>query len=104
MKLFLLPFSSHCSTQNIGFNDSGYVIKPQQPSSAVHGAPPFTGYRMDECCHGFSAASGKLCYWLLVCLGELKTYLNLNLILYPNPCLLVHIILVTWPLQPILSD
>jgi len=43
VKLFLLPFSSHCSTQNIGFNDSGYVIKPPQPSSAIYGAPPFTG-------------------------------------------------------------
>jgi len=30
----------HCSTQNIGFSDSGYIIKPPQPSSAVHGAPP----------------------------------------------------------------
>jgi len=28
VQLFLLPFSSHCSTQNIGFSDSGYVIKP----------------------------------------------------------------------------
>ena len=28
VKLFLLPFGSHCSTQNIGFSDSGYVIKP----------------------------------------------------------------------------
>jgi len=44
IKLFLLPFTSHCSTQNIGFSDFGYVIKPPQPSSAVHGAPPFTGY------------------------------------------------------------
>jgi len=34
-KLFLLLFSSHCSTQNIGFSDSGYFIKPPQPSSAV---------------------------------------------------------------------
>jgi len=30
--------------QNIGFSDSGYVIKSPHPSSAVHGAPPFTGY------------------------------------------------------------
>jgi len=44
VKLFLLPFSSHCSMQNIGFNNSGYVIKPAQPSSAVYGAPPFTGH------------------------------------------------------------
>jgi len=44
MKLFLLLFSSHCSTQNIGFSDSGYVIKPPQPSSAVYGALPFTGH------------------------------------------------------------
>jgi len=27
--------------QNIGFSDSGYVIKPPQPSSTVHNAPPF---------------------------------------------------------------
>jgi len=46
IKLFLLPFSSQCSTQNIGFSDSGNVVKPPQPSSVVHGAPPFTGYRM----------------------------------------------------------
>jgi len=45
VKLCLLPFSSHCSTQNIGFSDFGYVIKPPQPSSAVYGAPPFTGHR-----------------------------------------------------------
>jgi len=43
VKLFLLPFTFHCSTKNIGFNDSGYVIKPPQPSSAIYGAPPFTG-------------------------------------------------------------
>jgi len=42
--LFFLPFSSHSSTQNIGFGDSGYVIKPPQPSSATNGAPHFTGY------------------------------------------------------------
>jgi len=29
--------------QNISFNDSGYVIKPLQPSSAIYRAPPFTG-------------------------------------------------------------
>jgi len=39
----LLPFRSPCSTKNIGFNDSGYVIKALQPSSAIYGAPPFTG-------------------------------------------------------------
>jgi len=43
VKLFLLLFSSRCSTQNIGFNDSGNVIKPPQPSSAIYGAPPVTG-------------------------------------------------------------
>jgi len=43
--MFLLQFSSHCSTQNNSFSDSGYVIKPPQPSSAVYGAPPFTGHR-----------------------------------------------------------
>jgi len=32
--------------QNIGFSDSGYVIKPLQPSSAIYGAPPFTGHRV----------------------------------------------------------
>jgi len=44
IKFFLLPFSSHCSTQNISFSDSFYIIKPPQPSSAVHGALPFAGY------------------------------------------------------------
>ena len=44
INLFLLSFSSHCSTQNIGFSDTGYVIKPPQPSFAIYGAPPFTGY------------------------------------------------------------
>ena len=39
IKLFLLPFISHCSTQNIGFSDSGYVIKPPQPSSAFYRVP-----------------------------------------------------------------
>ena len=42
IKLFSLPFSYHCSTQNISFSDCAYVIKPPQLSSAVHGAPPFT--------------------------------------------------------------
>jgi len=42
-KLFLLPFGSHCSPQNIGFSDSGYVIKPPELSSAVYRAPPFIG-------------------------------------------------------------
>jgi len=32
VQLFLFLFSSHSSLQNICFNDSGYVIKPQQPS------------------------------------------------------------------------
>ena len=49
IKLFLLPFTSHCSAQNVGFRDSGYVIKPPQPSSALHGAPPFTGYHFWYC-------------------------------------------------------
>ena len=44
VQLILLPFSSHCSTQIIGFSDSRYVIKPPQPSSAIYGAPPFTGH------------------------------------------------------------
>ena len=39
VQLFLLPFSSHCSMQNIGFRDSGYVIKPPQPSSTFYKAP-----------------------------------------------------------------
>jgi len=43
VKLFLLPFTSHCSTKKIGFNDSGCFNKPPQPSSAIYGAPPFTG-------------------------------------------------------------
>jgi len=43
VKLFLLPSTSHFSKKNISFNDSGYVIKPPQPSSAIYGAQPFTG-------------------------------------------------------------
>jgi len=46
IKLFLLPFSSHCSMQTISFSDSGYVIKPPQRtklrsslSSAFHRVP-----------------------------------------------------------------
>jgi len=44
-KLFLLSvsFSYHCSKQTIVFSDSGYVIQPPQPSSAVYGSPPCTG-------------------------------------------------------------
>jgi len=38
-KLFLLPFTSHWSTQNISFSGSGYVIKPPQPSSASWRVP-----------------------------------------------------------------
>jgi len=30
--------------QNITFNNSSYVIKPPQPSTTLHGAPPFTRY------------------------------------------------------------
>jgi len=30
--------------QNISFSDSSYIIKPPQPSSALHRAPLFTGY------------------------------------------------------------
>jgi len=43
-QLFLLLFTFHCSMQNIGFSDSGDVIKPPQPSpcSALYGAPLFT--------------------------------------------------------------
>ena len=45
VQLFLLPFSSHCSMQNTSFSNSGYVIKPLQPSSAIYGALPFTGHQ-----------------------------------------------------------
>jgi len=40
VNLFLLPFTSHCSTQNIGFSDFGYVIKPPNQS------PLFTELRL----------------------------------------------------------
>jgi len=33
--------------KNIGFNDSGYIIKPPQPCTAIYGAPPFTGNHCD---------------------------------------------------------
>jgi len=36
VKLFLLLFSSHCSTQNISFNDSSYVIKPPLLCTELH--------------------------------------------------------------------
>jgi len=49
INLFLLPFTSHCSTQNVGFSDPGYVIKHPQPSSAIYGAPPFKGYLKCSC-------------------------------------------------------
>jgi len=28
VQLFLVPFSSHCSTENISLSDSGYIMKP----------------------------------------------------------------------------
>jgi len=34
--------------QNIGFSNSGYVKPPQPSCSAVHRAPPFTGYRKSD--------------------------------------------------------
>jgi len=49
VKLFLLPFSSRCSTQ-ISFSGPVYLIKPPQPSSAVYGALPFTGHPSKCCC------------------------------------------------------
>jgi len=49
INLFLLPFSSHCSTQNIGFSDFGYVIKPPLPSYTIYRAPPFTGHCQNGC-------------------------------------------------------
>jgi len=42
-KYFSLLFSVY-SFYNATFFHSGYVIKPPQPSSAIHGAPPFTEY------------------------------------------------------------
>jgi len=44
-ELFSLPFSFHCSMQNIGFSNLGYVIKPPQPSSTIYRALPFTGHQ-----------------------------------------------------------
>jgi len=38
---FFLHFYCIC---NATFFHSGYIIKPLQPSSAVYGAPPFTGH------------------------------------------------------------
>jgi len=38
----LLPFTAHCLTKNIGFNNSGYVIQAPLLVS-IYGAPPFTG-------------------------------------------------------------
>jgi len=53
----LLSFTSHCSTKNIGFNDSRYVSKPPQPSSAIYGAPPFTGNHKKETTFKFEIGS-----------------------------------------------
>jgi len=50
VQLFLLPFSSHCSMQNISFTDSGYVIKP----------PLFT-----ELCLLQGTLAHRLIYWQL---------------------------------------
>jgi len=54
IKLFLLPLSSHCSTQNIGFSNSGYVIKPLQPSSAVTELSLLQGTLIIVALHGIS--------------------------------------------------
>jgi len=32
--------------QNIGFSNSGYIMKPLQPRSAIYRAPNFTGHRV----------------------------------------------------------
>ena len=40
---FILHFFSFFCFCNATFFYSGYVIKPLQPSSAIYGAPPFTG-------------------------------------------------------------
>jgi len=32
--------------QSIGFNNSGYVIRPPQRRSAIYGDPPFTGHQI----------------------------------------------------------
>jgi len=40
--IFLLLFYFYCFC-NTTFLHSSYVIKPPQPSSAIYGAPPFTG-------------------------------------------------------------
>jgi len=50
VQLFLLPFSFHCSMQNISFTDSGYVIKP----------PLFT-----ELCLLQGTLAHRLIYWQL---------------------------------------
>jgi len=43
-KMFFLCFFSVYSFCNATSFHSSYVIKPLQPSSAIYGAPPFTGH------------------------------------------------------------
>ena len=45
--IFPSLFSFFCFC-NATFFHSGYVIKPPQPSSAIYGAPPFTGHRLQN--------------------------------------------------------
>jgi len=66
VQLFLLPFSSHCSTQNIGFNDSGYVIKPPQPSSVIYGAQPFTGNALKTIIIGEMLGTPTQCHTFVI--------------------------------------
>ena len=42
-KIFFICFFSVCSFCNATFFQSGYIIKPPQPSSTICGALPFTG-------------------------------------------------------------
>ena len=67
VQLFLLPFSSHCPMQNIGFSDSGYVFKPPQPSSAIYGALPvtLTGHPKATVVYKPKINKYKCCYTLL---------------------------------------
>ena len=44
-KTFFLHFSSLFCFCNVTFFYSSYIITPPQPSSAIYGAPPFTGNR-----------------------------------------------------------
>jgi len=65
-----LCFSSVYSFCNATLFHSGYVIKPPQPSSAIYGAPPFTGHPCRDRlrnpganCSTIGLCCARWCFW-----------------------------------------